>query len=83
MEIDKLNNCVRSILSIFHDLNVEFVRWFFFFFLHELDGTAAKKTSRSYNGSTNMEIRNVETIVHISFSLKLFVLYIIIKAVRF
>ena len=77
VKIDKLNcsvNC-KSILSIFHDFNGTWRKSAIVDFWHKLAST-------SNNWSANTKMRNMETIAHTTFSLKLFVLYIITKTVR-
>ena len=77
VKIDKLNcsvNC-KSILSIFHDFNGTWRKSAIVDFWHKLAST-------SNNWSANTKMRNMETIAHTTFSLKLFVLYMITKTVR-
>ena len=84
MKINKLDCCVKSILYNFIDFS-----WFYRFIMevchcYFLAWVRWENiTSTNINCSTNMKMRNVETITHTSFSLKLFIWYIITKTVWF
>ena len=67
--------CQLQIDIIFHDFKGTWRKSAIVDFWHKLAFT-------SNNWSANTKMRNVETIAHTTFSLKLFVLYIITKTVR-